>query len=288
MRVLIADELGFCFGVRDALATARGVTDPHSVTIHGDLVHNEAVLAELDARGFHRSPERDRGVPRTPSVLVTAHGISERERARLESAGKRLIDTTCPLVAKAHAAAQELARLGYFVVVLGKPDHVEVRGIVEDLPRHAVVRGAADVVALGEPRIGIVCQTTTPIREARELARRIRVANPDADVRFVDTVCEPTKRRMTAVEALASRVDAFVVVGGRHSNNTLQLVQLAERLGTRTAHVQGAADLDPAWFAGCATVGLAAGTSTLDTTIAEVRAALEALPVTTGTRRVHG
>src|SRR5262245_45384636 len=98
MKVLEADEMGFCFGVRDALAAARAVDDPGSVTIHGELVHNEAVLDELAGRGFRLSPESTRGVPDTPRVLVTAHGISDAERARLEGAGKRLIDTTCPLV----------------------------------------------------------------------------------------------------------------------------------------------------------------------------------------------
>lgn len=281
MRVLIAEELGFCFGVRDALALTRAVADPENVTIHGELVHNEVVLTELAERGFGMSPEATREVPTTPKVLVTAHGISDLERGRLVAAGKTLIDTTCPLVRRAHEAAQRLAADGWFVVVLGKPGHVEVRGLVEDLPRHAVVPDTSAIVAWSEARISVVCQTTVPIRTARELTRRIRIANPDADVRFVDTVCEPTKRRIAAVEALAGRVDAFVIVGGKRSNNTQELVRLCERLGVRTLHVTSAAELDEAWFAGCATVGLGAGTSTLDATIAEVRAALEGFGVGT-------
>ena len=279
MRVLIADELGFCFGVRDALTLARAVPDPAVVTIHGELVHNEVVLAELDASGFARSPERGRGIPATEQVLITAHGISERERARLVAAGKTLLDTTCPLVRRAHAQAQSLEQQGCFVVVLGKQGHVEVTGIVEDLARYAIVGGSADIRTWADPAIGIVCQTTVPIRQARELARQIRIQNPHADVRFVDTVCEPTKRRIAAVETLVPRVDAFVVIGGTRSNNTQQLVALARRLGARTLHVQGVEDLDSDWFRGCATVGISAGTSTLDATITAVRLALEAMPV---------
>jgi len=277
MQVLIAEELGLCFGVRDALAVARSVADPHSVTVHGELVHNEAVLAELDARGLRQQGETARAMPTTPRVLVTAHGISDQERARLQAAGKALIDTTCPLVRRVHKAAQDLAAAGYFVVVLGKRDHVEVRGIVEDLARFAVVETAADVRTWDEPRLGIVCQTTLPEPDARDLAERIAAANPSAQVRHVDTVCDPTKRRMRAVEHLAPQVDAFVVVGGKNSNNTKQLVRLAQAHGVRTLHVQDAADLDPSWFAGCRTVGLGAGTSTLDETIAAVRDALLAI-----------
>jgi 4-hydroxy-3-methylbut-2-enyl diphosphate reductase len=278
MRVLKASALGFCFGVRDALAAALRAPAPAATTIHGELVHNETVQAMLAARGFRQNDERTRDVPATPAVLITAHGVSERERGRLRAAGKALIDTTCPLVAKVHAAAARFAAAGRFVVIIGKPGHVEVRGVSEDLPEHAVVAAAADVRDFGRPRIGIVCQTTVPIAAARELARRIRAANPGADVEFADTVCEPTKQRFAAVEELLPRVDAFVVVGGRNSNNTLQLVALCERAGVRVLHVQGAAELTPERLAGCATVGLAAGTSTLDATIEEVHARLVAMP----------
>lgn len=274
MQVLMAEELGFCFGVRDALAVARTLDDPTSVTVHGELVHNEAVLRELDARGLHRQGEHARAVPVTPRVLITAHGVSHRERARLHAAGKTLIDTTCPLVRRVHTAAQRLADAGYFVVVLGKHGHVEVRGIVEDLPRCTVVESPTDIATWPATRLGIVCQTTLPLHDAEALTDRIRAANPGAEVRFVDTVCDPTKRRIRAIEELAPRVDAFVIVGGKNSNNTKQLVRLAEQLGVRTVHVQGAADLEPAWFRACRVVGLGAGTSTLDATIAEVRAVL--------------
>lgn len=278
MRVLQASSLGFCFGVRDALAAALAAAEPRATTVHGELVHNETVQALLAARGLRQSPEAERGIPATANVLITAHGISERERTRLLSAGKHLIDTTCPLVQRVHAAATRFAAQGRFVVVIGKPGHVEVRGIVEDLPESAVVAGEADVRSFGRSRIGIVCQTTVPIAVARALARSIRAANPDADVEFADTVCEPTKQRFAAVEELLPQVDAFVVVGGRNSNNTLQLVHLCQRAGVRVLHVQGAADVAPEHLRGYATVGLAAGTSTLDATIAEVHQALLALP----------
>lgn len=274
MVILRADAMGMCFGVRDALAALAAIDAPSQVTIHGELVHNGEVLAELAAKGFRQSPEADRGVPTTPAVLITAHGVSERERARLVAAGKRLYDTTCPLVQRAHAAAQELAREGRRVIVLGQPAHVEVRGIVEDLVDPIVVQREADVATWPVLRLGVVCQTTTPPERTAALTARIRAANPHADVRLIDTVCSPTKARGEALEALLPRIDALVVVGGRDSNNTRRLVERGRRRGIPTWHVESERELDPAWFEGRRAVGLTAGTSTLPATVDAVHARL--------------
>ncbi|MFN8824257.1 MAG: 4-hydroxy-3-methylbut-2-enyl diphosphate reductase [Planctomycetota bacterium] len=270
MQVMRADELGMCFGVRDALAALAQVDDPAAVTIHGELVHNPEVLGWLHRRGFPQSPEDARAVPATPFVMVTAHGISERERQRLQQAGKQLLDTTCPLVKKAHAAAQQLQQDGRRVVVLGKPGHVEVRGLVEDLREPLVLAGLADVVTWPDARLGVVAQTTTPVDLVERLLAAIRAANPHADVAYVDTVCAPTKARIQALERLLPQVDALVVVGGRDSNNTRQLVVRGEAAGVRTCHVAHVRELDAVWFAGVKVVGLTAGTSTLPRTVDEV------------------
>jgi 4-hydroxy-3-methylbut-2-en-1-yl diphosphate reductase len=270
MLILRADELGMCFGVRDALAALERETDPAAVTIHGELVHNPEVLAMLDRRGFARSPETGRAVPTTPAVMVTAHGISDRERGRLRDAGKRIVDTTCPLVRKAHDAARELAAEGRRLVVIGKRDHVEVRGIVEDHDGAVVVGGAADVATWPEPRLGVVCQTTTQVDVADSLLAAIRAANAHADVRSIDTICSPTKARIDALARLLPAIDALVVVGGRDSNNCRQLVQRGERAGVRALHVAHARELVPAWFDDARSIGLTAGTSTLPRTVDEV------------------
>ncbi|MBL8755399.1 MAG: 4-hydroxy-3-methylbut-2-enyl diphosphate reductase [Planctomycetes bacterium] len=270
MQILRAQELGMCFGVRDALAVLDREPAPADVTIHGELVHNPEVLALLDRRGFHRSGEAGRAVPATPVVAVTAHGISDRERAALLAAGKRLVDTTCPLVRKAHDAAQALAGEGRRVVVLGKRDHVEVRGLTDDLVAPIVVGGLGDVTTWPDARLGVVCQTTTQDEVAQELLAAIRRRNPHADVRFVDTVCAPTKARIQALLELLPHVDAMVVVGGHDSNNTRQLVLRAEHHGVRTCHVAHARELHADWFAEVRRCGLTAGTSTLPKTVEEV------------------
>ena len=276
MEVLTARAMGFCFGVRDALAATLATDNPADVTIHGELVHNESVQAQLAATGFAAVSEHARrdGVPSTARVLITAHGISDRERARLLGAGKGLIDTTCPLVQKAHAAAQRLAAEGRHVVVIGKPGHVEVQGLVEDLPSHDVVDGAGSVRSFGHPRLGVVCQTTVPPDTAREILAAIRANNPSADTLFIDTICEPTRQRLAAVAELLPRVDAMVVIGGAASNNTQKLAELCERAGVRTLRVRGPADLQASFLEGCQRVGVTAGTSTPDAVIDAVVAAL--------------
>jgi 4-hydroxy-3-methylbut-2-enyl diphosphate reductase len=287
MKVIRSEVLGMCFGVRDALRTISAVPEPELVTIHGELVHNEAVLQELDGRGFHQAGEVDRSpAAETPVVLVTAHGISDAERNRLAQAGKRLIDTTCPLVTRVHKAAQALQAEGFHVLVIGKRGHVEVRGIIEDLESVDVVQGPGEVRTYPHNRLGIICQTTAPERNVQATRQAIRALNPDAQVRFIDTVCHPTKDHQKAVEALIDQVDAMVVVGGRNSNNTKELVLTCRARGLPALHVQGPGDLDPAWFEGIEVVGLSAGTSTLDATIDEVHNAL--LQMETAGAGAHG
>jgi 4-hydroxy-3-methylbut-2-enyl diphosphate reductase len=275
MKVIRAEEMGMCFGVRDALRTTQSVHDPTLVTIHGELVHNPHVARQLGEAGFRQSPEGSREAVRTPLVLITAHGVSNAERQRLAAANTALIDTTCPLVRRAHEAAQELRTEGRHVLLVGKAGHVEVRGIVEDLESYDVIEAPDDVGSYDSRRLGIVCQTTTPPDVVADVCARVRRRNPLADVRVIDTVCRPTRLRQRAVLELVRRVDAVVVVGGRNSNNTRWLVQVCREHRTPAFHVESAKDLDPTWFADVRAVGLTAGTSTLDETIAEVQRALE-------------
>ena len=274
MQVIRAEAMGMCFGVRDALAAIEHIEVPEVVTIHGELVHNEVVLRRLDERGFRQADESRRGLPETDAVLITAHGVSDVERRRLEAAGKRLIDTTCPLVLRAHRAARGLERLGYHVVVIGKAGHVEVRGIIEDLQAYEIVADAGSVRTWPHAKLGVVCQTTTPDRTVRSVRRAIEERNPHAEVRFVDTVCRPTKLRQRAVERLLDRVEAVVIVGGRNSNNTRELAELCRERGLPTFHIQDADELNPAQLRRFGTVGLSAGTSTLEETIDSVHRAL--------------
>jgi 4-hydroxy-3-methylbut-2-en-1-yl diphosphate reductase len=280
MKIINAQAMGMCFGVKDALSTVMTMEYPEQATVYGQLVHNGEVLTRLKARGFSMLEETDRtSAVSTPAVIVTAHGLSDKERRTLEASGKRLIDTTCPLVSRVHQIAKGLHQQGYFVVVVGRKDHVEVRGIVGDLERFAVVERPEDVLIYPADSIAVVCQTTTPPAVIDVLFETISRKNAGKIIRFIDTICGPTRERQEAVEDLLPKVQALVVVGGKNSNNTRQLRALGEKAGLPCFQVERASELRPEWFYGLHTVGLTAGTSTLDQTIDEVYTALVEMEV---------
>jgi 4-hydroxy-3-methylbut-2-enyl diphosphate reductase len=250
-----------CFGVRDAIELAVRRSDTAPLTILGDLVHNDAVLASLRSRGIETANDPTRVTTRT--VMVTAHGASERSLARTRALGLEIVEATCPLVHVAHRAVQALVRDGYHPVIIGQRGHVEVRGLTEDLEAFDVVLDETDVLALApRPRLGVASQTTQPIEKVRRLVACIRRRFADSDVHFIDTVCRPTKQRQAAAIDLARQSDVVIVVGGASSNNTRQLVETCTHYCARVHHVQTDADLCVDWFRGTETVGLTAGTST--------------------------
>jgi 4-hydroxy-3-methylbut-2-en-1-yl diphosphate reductase len=282
MRIIRADHLGMCFGVRDAieLALSQSATEP--LTVLGDLVHNETVLAALRARGI--KIVQTAAAVDTRTVMITAHGASDAAMGRVRERGLKVMEATCPLVHVAHRTVAKLVRDGYHPVIVGKRDHVEVRGMTEDLGEFDVVLSEADVLGLRErSRFGVAAQTTQPIEKVRGLVELIRRRFPASEVRFVDTVCRPTKQRQNSAIELAQRVEVVVVIGGAQSNNTQELVRTCSRYCGRVHHVQGVNDLREEWFDGAQTVGVTAGTSTPDASINEIEQWLNQL----ASRRSH-
>jgi 4-hydroxy-3-methylbut-2-enyl diphosphate reductase len=272
--------MGMCFGVRDAIKLANDKASNGPVTVLGDLVHNETVLADLRNRGvlFRNDP----GDVPTSEVIITAHGASNRRIDTLRTLGLSVTEATCPLVHRAHQALAKLVQQGFHPVVIGQAGHVEVRGITEDHPGCDVVLTAEDVEKLEErPRFGVVSQTTQPIALVRDIVARIRQRFPASDVRFTDTVCQPTKDRQTAAEDLARSSEVVLVIGGIHSNNTRRLAETCRQWCAQVYQLQHASDLDPAWFEGVETVGITAGTSTPDQSIDEVESAVREMTAAT-------
>ncbi len=266
MKIVRAEHLGMCFGVRDAIALAKKASKDQPLTILGDLVHNETILADLRARGIKVAQPGEE--IETEQVMVTAHGASEKAMKRMREGGHTLMEATCPLVHLAHRAVGRMVAAGYYPVIVGKRDHVEVRGLTEDLREFDVVLSEADVFELKEkPRFGVAAQTTQPIAKVRQLVELIRQRFPDSEVLFADTVCQPTKQRQQAAAELAQQCDVVIVIGGAHSNNTHELVRACRHYCERVHHVQTADDLREDWFEGGGTVGITAGTSTPDSCI---------------------
>jgi len=273
MKILRAEHLGMCFGVRDAIALAIKQSQTRPLTILGELVHNDTVLSELRAKGIKIAQQV--GAVQTQEVMITAHGASEKALNRARERGLTVTEATCPLVHVAHRAIARLVGEGYHPVIIGKRDHVEVRGLTEDLADFDVVLSEADVFELREfSRFGVAAQTTQPIERVQRLVALIQRRFPNSEIRFIDTVCRPTKERQSAAIELAQHCDVVVVIGGAHSNNTSELVKTCSRFCRRVHHVQTANDLRPEWFSDAEKVGITAGTSTPDSTIDEVEGRL--------------
>jgi 4-hydroxy-3-methylbut-2-enyl diphosphate reductase len=269
MKIIRAAHLGMCFGVRDAIALALASAEAGPLTILGDLVHNPTVLSALAARGI--AVASDVAQVTTHTLMVTAHGASARTLTNTRALGLHVVEATCPLVHVAHRAVAALVRDGYHVVIIGQRNHVEVRGLTGDLDDFDVVLDEDDVRSLKEhPRIGIAAQTTQSIEKVLHLVGTIRRRFPRSHVRFLDTVCKPTKERQDAAVELARASDVVIVIGGESSNNTRQLVKTCGRYCSRVHHIQTEADLSPAWFRDAHTVGITAGTSTPDDIIDRV------------------
>jgi 4-hydroxy-3-methylbut-2-en-1-yl diphosphate reductase len=278
MKIIRAEHLGMCFGVKDAIALALETARREPLTILGDLVHNENVLAALKAKGVVIEQEAEK--VNTQTVMVTAHGASERALMRTRALGLNVLEATCPLVTVAHLAVVKLAREGFHPVIVGKRDHVEVRGLTEDLAEFDVVLSEADVLTVKErPRFGVAAQTTQPIEKVRMLVNSLRRRFPNSEVRFVDTVCRPTKQRQHAAVELAQQCDVVIVIGGAHSNNTRELVETCSRYCARVHHVQTAEDLRAEWLENAGAVGITAGTSTPDEVINRIEETLQRLVV---------
>jgi 4-hydroxy-3-methylbut-2-enyl diphosphate reductase len=276
MKIIRAEHLGMCFGVKDAIALAMQTARQEPLTILGDLVHNENVLAALKARGVVIEQQAER--VNTQTVMVTAHGASERALMRTRALGLNVVEATCPLVRVAHHAVLKLAREGFHPVIVGKRDHVEVRGLTEDLDDFDVVLSEPDVLAMKErARFGVAAQTTQPIEKVRMLVNALRRRFPNAEVRFIDTVCQPTKQRQHAAVELAQQCDVVIVIGGAHSNNTRELVETCSRYCAKVYHVQTAEDLRAEWLEGANAVGITAGTSTPDDVIQRIEQSIQAL-----------
>ena len=257
-----------CFGVRDAIAQAEQLARSGSLTILGELVHNPIVRERLYAHGVRES-SLDKTQPASTRFMITAHGISDSARASLNIL--EVADGTCPLVRHAHLHLKQLVRDGYFPVVIGLAGHVEVRGLTGDFPEAVVVNNSSDIARLPHAaRIGIISQTTQPIDRVLLIVDEIRRGRPCAEIRFVDTVCKPTKDRQNALKELLQAADTIVVVGGRESNNTRELVQTCLDAGRRAIHVERAEELNPADFRTAKVVGVTAGTSTLLETVSAV------------------
>ncbi len=279
MRILKAEETGFCFGVKRALKSLEEAALRYGeVETVGPVVHNQQVVdqfARLGVRVVAR-PEEVKGAV----ALISSHGLPPLESRKLEGRGLTVVDTTCPNVRRAQTAAGRLAAEGFWLVVFGDPAHPEVKGILgwAGGQGEATLEGRGIAGRSGFPkRVGVLSQTT---RNEAEFTRFVKdlvslLLPRVQEISVLNTLCDVTRRRQSAALDLARQVDLMIVVGGRSSANTRILAEICASAGTETHHIETAGEIRREWLARGRSVGVTSGTSIPDNVIDEVMLKLE-------------
>lgn len=268
MEVILADYLGFCYGVKRAIkiATENASPDGTACTL-GPIIHNPQMVERLKSEGVG-TVERLEDLPHG-KIIIRSHGVGPATYDEARRKGLDVIDATCPHVKKAQLSAKELADGGYHVVIVGEKRHPEVQSIEKWADGDAeIVETEEEARALkGCPRLGIVSQTTF---SAEKFERIVCILlKKSRDVRILRTICTATDQRQKAARDLAGRVDMMLVIGGRNSANTTRLAEICSDF-CPTHHIETAEEIDAAWFKNIEKIGITAGASTPDWIIKEV------------------
>jgi 4-hydroxy-3-methylbut-2-enyl diphosphate reductase len=228
----------------------------------GPIIHNPQAVARFREKGV-ATVNSIGEVADGSVVVVRTHGAVREELELAKARGLEVQDGTCPYVKYPQAMAQRLSRAGYHIVIVGDANHAEIKGVVSYAEGPCtVVRAGAAIPEIKAKKVAVIAQTTCV---GADFERGVgALALRHAEVRAVNTICNDTEERQADARALAAAVDAVVVVGGKNSANTRHLAEICKAIQPRTWHVETEADLDPAWFDGCRTVGLSAGASTPD------------------------
>ena len=282
MEILLASDLGFCFGVRRAVEMMEEASERlGGMTSLGSTVHNRQVVERLKEQRIDVIASLEE-VDERP-VAITAHGVSEAVMQELEQRDVAVVDTTCPIVTRSQQWAKRLVEEGFAVIVFGDPNHKEVRGVLGWAKGKAFAVpniGALDALPDDLPtRIGVLSQTTETEAHFAEFVRALLERRMDriSELRVINTLCNATTSQQAAAQELAHQVDLMVVIGGRESANTRHLAEVAREEGIETHHVESADELQPEWLDGHERVGVTAGASTPDDAIDAVVARLREL-----------
>jgi len=276
MEILMARSAGHCSGVKKALDKAeelfhaRGKSSPPGIYTLGPIIHNRIEVERLQKRFGVTPVDRLEEIPRGSILLIRSHGEEPKTFERAAAQGLEVVDTTCRHVREAQQAAQKLVNDGYRTLIVGHPQHPEVRGILGH------TGGRAEVIDPDRPftpegileRVGVVPQTTLEEEKLNVVVRRLMGACVHLHV--VNAICSATLRRQREVERLAHRVEVMVIVGGRESANTAHLADICRRSGTAAHQVESVGELDPSWFSDVRHAGLAGGASTSRRVMKEV------------------
>ncbi len=277
MTIKKAKTQGFCFGVAITLKKAEetvAARNGGTVTTLGHIVHNPQMVASFEEKGLRNAHSVDE--VESGTLFVRAHGLPVEVFEKANAKGLTIVDATCPMVTKIHVQAEKLRAAGYKIVVVGDPNHPEVKGTLSHVPGAWIVQTPEDVDALPRAsRVGVVVQSTWSGSGFTEIVRKL--SSKYYEVRAVNTICTDTHNRQSEAEDLAQEVEVMVVVGGKTSANTKHLADLAATKGARSYHIEGPDELQQHWFEGVTVAGLMSGASTPGWLVDRVEEQMEAL-----------
>lgn len=276
MKITIAKDAGYCFGVRDAVDLAYKTAEEYGeVYMLGDIVHNENVIHDLDKSGAKVVDDINE-VPKDKPILLRAHGTKKDIWAEVNKRTMNVVDATCPLVHEIHNEVKNLAEDGRQIFVIGDHGHDEVVAIADQVPGTIVIASEEEARKVKKyKKAGVVSQSTQTIENVQEIINILM--QKVFDLHFVNTICYPTKRNQEQIKTLAVESDVMLIIGSFTSANSKRLTLLSKLINKSTYQVTSAKNIKDEWFDNCKSVGISAGASTPDYLIEEVREKLLSL-----------
>ena len=285
MKVKVAETAGFCFGVKRAVNKVYELIDTEQKPIFtlGPIIHNEGVVADLEARGVHVIAEADLDSPddtlQNGTVVIRSHGVGKAIYDKLKEKNISYVDVTCPFVLKIHRIVEKESLAGNHIIIIGDKDHPEVQGICGWCQGpYTVIRNKEEAEAFvpqKSKKISIVSQTTFNYNKFKDLVEILCKKRYDNNVlnilNILNTICNATEERQREAKNIAGEVDTMLVVGGRHSSNTQKLFEICKKECGNTYYIQTPVDLDSEMFQCSSYVGITAGASTPNKIIEEVQ-----------------
>ncbi len=272
MKITIAKNAGFCFGVKRAIDIAlESAKQEKPVYMLGDIVHNEHVVKKIEDAGIKKTKTIPKGD--NTSLLIRAHGSAQKTLDTAKKSRLNVIDATCPMVKEIHKIVIDMDKKGYKILVIGDHKHDEVQGIIGQIPRKAIVlENAEDIKAKIThrlPKAALVVQSTQNLEKALKMQDILK--DLVEDLRFFNTICAPTRMKQEEIKSLAKGNDCVIIIGSKESANTKRLYEIAKSINPNSYWVNSTADIQKAWFDKIETVGITAGASTPDETIEEIK-----------------
>jgi len=269
MKIYLAKDAGYCFGVRDAVNLAYDTAKTHGeVYMLGTIVHNERVIEDLSKAGA-KVVDSLGDVPDNKPLLFRAHGTAPQLWQEASDRNLKLIDATCPLVTEIHHEIKKLENENRRTIIIGDHGHDEVVAIAAQVKKPIIISTIKEAKSLRKmKRAGIVSQSTQMIENVQEIINVLM--EKVFDLRFINTICFPTRRNHEQIKNLAVKSDIMIIIGSYTSANSKRLTQLALERNKKSFQVTSAKDLNRSWFENCESVGISAGASTPDETIKEV------------------